>query len=569
MLSHTIVFVVTVSLVIVQSVESHIIYVPDDFNEAQEALNISLSGDTVILRAGRYTAPIIIPAHELTVGSEFILTQDESFISNCVVAPEPNQPMVRCIDTEAAGRVTLNLIGVTIQQAFMSSGDGGGIRLRNRKALISNCVFKNCAAINGGTIFADSSSLSLIRTSMSGSDALDRGRCIYARTSKVDVNDCDLHSSSALMPTMGWQSEIELVNSPLHVVSSRLENLGNAADRRTTIVSLSANSVCDSVTFFGCTIADNSLAYFAYSGNSSRSGMRTFILDSCYVLNNALAFGFFADWQLDSLSCVVITRNWFEDNHRPGPNYNGAGLFTFSAPQVSAIVEENHFLANDGGGFSCILAEGNREPAIYRVHRNYFSGNSNFGFSSPPGGAAYLLSLSAGVLEYNSFDGNIGHSVDTGESGTESYALHNFWGDSTGPYVAEEHPQGLGDTTDTETIYDEWLEGEDEIPDTTLFPLSYSLEDRKRIMASSWIIRSVFPNPFNSTISISLDVPLHQDMTIILYDLLGREVDVIHRGRLQNTVLSYSTPPNLSSGIYFVSATSATRAEMRKIILLK
>ncbi|MBL0063265.1 MAG: T9SS type A sorting domain-containing protein [bacterium] len=41
---------------------------------------------------------------------------------------------------------------------------------------------------------------------------------------------------------------------------------------------------------------------------------------------------------------------------------------------------------------------------------------------------------------------------------------------------------------------------------------------------------SIYPNPFNSTLSISLDVPLHQEVTLSLYDLLGREVDVVYRG---------------------------------------
>ncbi len=78
-----------------------------------------------------------------------------------------------------------------------------------------------------------------------------------------------------------------------------------------------------------------------------------------------------------------------------------------------------------------------------------------------------------------------------------------------------------------------------------------------------------FPNPFNSTLSISLDVPLHQDVTVALYDLLGREVDVLQHGRLASTTLNYTAPSTLASGIYFLRASTATQTAMRKVVLLK
>lgn len=80
---------------------------------------------------------------------------------------------------------------------------------------------------------------------------------------------------------------------------------------------------------------------------------------------------------------------------------------------------------------------------------------------------------------------------------------------------------------------------------------------------------SVYPNPFNSALGISLTVPLNHEVTITLYDLLGREVDVIHRGMLDNATLSYTTSPSLASGIYFLRAATATQTQMQKVVLLK
>ena len=80
---------------------------------------------------------------------------------------------------------------------------------------------------------------------------------------------------------------------------------------------------------------------------------------------------------------------------------------------------------------------------------------------------------------------------------------------------------------------------------------------------------TTYPNPFNSTLSISLDVPLHQEVTVSLYDLLGREVDVVYRGRLSSNTISYVAPAALSSGVYFLRAVSGERSVLGKVVLLK
>ncbi len=78
-----------------------------------------------------------------------------------------------------------------------------------------------------------------------------------------------------------------------------------------------------------------------------------------------------------------------------------------------------------------------------------------------------------------------------------------------------------------------------------------------------------YPNPFNSTLSISLDVPLYRDVTLSLYDLLGREVDVVYRGSLSANTISYAAPAELSSGVYFLRAVAGDVSVLRKVVLLK
>jgi len=94
--------------------------------------------------------------------------------------------------------------------------------------------------------------------------------------------------------------------------------------------------------------------------------------------------------------------------------------------------------------------------------------------------------------------------------------------------------------------------------------------DHQPILPNHIEILSVYPNPFNNTLNILLDVPLHQDVTLLLYDLLGREVDVVYRGRLSSNTISYVAPAALTSGVYFLRAASAMeRSELVKVVLLK
>ncbi len=93
--------------------------------------------------------------------------------------------------------------------------------------------------------------------------------------------------------------------------------------------------------------------------------------------------------------------------------------------------------------------------------------------------------------------------------------------------------------------------------------------DKEPMEIPSELNVSVFPNPFNSTLSISLDVPLHQDVTLSLYDLLGREVDVIYRGRLSSQTISYVAPAAMASGVYFLRASAGEQSTLKKVVLLK
>ena len=97
----------------------------------------------------------------------------------------------------------------------------------------------------------------------------------------------------------------------------------------------------------------------------------------------------------------------------------------------------------------------------------------------------------------------------------------------------------------------------DELPGSS-YPRSYEL-------------KPAYPNPFNSTVTIPFTVNRTRQVKIVIYNLMGREVE---------TLLDASKGPgdyqvnwnadNLSSGIYLVSLESAgVKSQVRKIVLTK
>ncbi len=79
-----------------------------------------------------------------------------------------------------------------------------------------------------------------------------------------------------------------------------------------------------------------------------------------------------------------------------------------------------------------------------------------------------------------------------------------------------------------------------------------------------------FPNPSNSTINLLLDLPDRRAISIVVFDLAGREIAHIHEGVTGPGVQRFTwNPEGVSSGIYLVKAGSTRGSVMRKVVLLK
>lgn len=81
---------------------------------------------------------------------------------------------------------------------------------------------------------------------------------------------------------------------------------------------------------------------------------------------------------------------------------------------------------------------------------------------------------------------------------------------------------------------------------------------------------TAFPNPFNSSTEIRYSLPRSGAISLILYDVLGREIAVLIKGFTESG--NHHLPFNgsdLASGVYFARLNAGTQVVTQKILLMK
>ena len=87
---------------------------------------------------------------------------------------------------------------------------------------------------------------------------------------------------------------------------------------------------------------------------------------------------------------------------------------------------------------------------------------------------------------------------------------------------------------------------------------------------SSFALESNYPNPFNPTTTILFALPEATEVTLAVYDLLGRRVAVLVEGEMaagRHAVRFEAS--QLSSGVYLVRMQASSFSQVRRMTLIK
>ena len=87
---------------------------------------------------------------------------------------------------------------------------------------------------------------------------------------------------------------------------------------------------------------------------------------------------------------------------------------------------------------------------------------------------------------------------------------------------------------------------------------------------SKYTLSQNYPNPFNSTSNLKFQIVNTEDVKLIVYDIMGKEVQTLVNERLQpGTYEAAFDASSLNSGVYFYKLITNTFSETKKMILIK
>lgn len=240
-------------------------------------------------------------------------------------------------------------------------------------------------------------------------------------------------------------------------------------------------------------------------------------------------------------------------------DYSATLIFSGGHPNIAYNIIRNN--VNSHGGAVQLVGQ-----STAHVHHNVFRDNS--ALDGPLGSAIGCTYRSYPVIDSNLFIGNTAPDI-TREDEPDYHpiidARNNWWGDASGPYHPTQNPAGRGDTLLADSIlFSPWLTAP---PDTTM-PADHAAHTVTPI-ARTWEFFGLYPNPFNSEIRLLIAGFAGRDFRLSLFNLLGQEVAVIHRGEITGGQISFQAPPGLSSGVYLVRAADGKSVQTKKAVFLK
>jgi len=87
---------------------------------------------------------------------------------------------------------------------------------------------------------------------------------------------------------------------------------------------------------------------------------------------------------------------------------------------------------------------------------------------------------------------------------------------------------------------------------------------------SIFSVGAAYPNPFNPSTNISLDLNANADLSVKVYNLTGQLVDVIAEGNFSPSSYNWTwKAENLASGVYFIKTQVGSEVSTQKVMLLK
>ncbi len=169
-------------------------HVPGDYETIQEAVDVSIEGDTILVQPGEYVENLNFLGKDIVIGSLFLTTANTEYINSTMIDGNSDTSVVLFENGESENA---QLIGFTIRNG--ASTFGAGINcFNNSSPTIKYCrIIQNHASFDGGGIRCANSNAQILDCYISENHADRRGGGVSCTVGEPVLSNCTITGNSA------------------------------------------------------------------------------------------------------------------------------------------------------------------------------------------------------------------------------------------------------------------------------------------------------------------------------------------------------------------------------------
>jgi len=562
-----------------------IINIPTDYATIQAGINASSDGDTVLVQPETYMEGINFYGRNIAVGSLFLTTGNENYIERTIIDADSWGSVVIFESYEDS---TASISGFTITNGL--SAAGGGIFCTNSSPRIdNNDIIDNVAMTAGGGIYC-----------------WESGPIIFKNLIANNVADNDWDEGTGGGINCIYNSTPVINNNVITGNRTRWAGGGIYCGRQTTAI-IDNNTVEGNFVGGRMAVCEGGGIYGAYS---------TMVITNNLIRNNfadATAFSVGGGILIDICDCQIIG-NTVEFNT---VNSSGGGMLVRNSQ--NALISGNMIKGNNagwGGGLACnqntMIANnvitGNVADSIgggivcMISNSMKVINNTIYGNSALYGGGIYFWQSGPFVLncilraDTASMWGN---EIECDENSNPTFSYCNIQGGWPGegnididplfrdPDIGDYHLMAIecGDPYDSRCID----MGHPDILDSLLDcdwglgclrsdmgaygggdSVGVNIDDLIKQLPKRIALSQNYPNPFNASTVIKYELSQQSQVTINIYNILGRKVStLIDKQQPAGYHQAIWRTDDFSSGMYFYMLQAGDYIETKKMLLLR
>ncbi|UCC78981.1 MAG: T9SS type A sorting domain-containing protein [Candidatus Zixiibacteriota bacterium] len=528
-----------------------VIHIPADYPTIQQGIDAGVNGDTVLVQPGTYYENINFNGHNIKLGSLFLTTGDQSYISQTVIDGDSSGTVVSFISGED---LSACITGFTITNGYTDSYGGGVLCMNNSNPLICyNIIEDNISNNSGAGICGRQSSPEILKNTISNNRIYNiywgdgGGIHIYESSSLIKGNTISDNYCYCGAGAISCFSSNPMI---IENVISGNNTVGPAAG---LLCHQSQPVIRDNEFTANISSADEGGAVACYS--SSMIFERNFV---AYNISGFRGGGIFNNYSDSYIRNNVIVHNRCAED---GAAINCRRTWSWSNPTIINNVIYGNEAGGNGGALTIVYAdpiisntimwnnspdEINRDdlsnPVItYSNIQGGWEGEGNIDvdplFRNVAGNDYHLMATQCGD-PYDS------PCIDTGNPLLQDSLLDCGWG--LGGLPSDMGAYGGGDSATVGVI-----------GNNSHLPGNFALMQN-------------YPNPFNSGTEIRYFIVKPDRVTLTVYDLLGREVRILvddfRQAGFHTTTFDAT---DLSSGMYFCRLQVGEAVETKPMVLLR